>query len=129
MYFHHYHFVTDCFNLLVNPCRTDVLQVYRKRYHQCCSIISPLQVVRQLYHGDKYLEDRQNQTLVFEKDKIILDLPAGDSEPKVVDGWKILPLTYPQVKKYTLKRTLMRYCIMLVYIIDHTYKIFIIIHL
>ena len=36
--------------------------------------------------------------LVFEKDEIVLDLPAGNSEPKVVDGWKILPLTYPQVK-------------------------------
>ena len=37
--------------------------------------------------------------LVFEKKKIVLDLPAGTgSEPKVVDGWKIRPLTYPQVK-------------------------------
>ena len=61
--------------------------------------MSPLQSVRQQYHSDKYQEDRQNQNmLVFEKDEIVLDLPAGYSEPKVVDGWKILPLTYPQVK-------------------------------
>ena len=36
--------------------------------------------------------------LVFEKDVIVLDLPTDDSELKVVDDWKILPLTYPQVK-------------------------------
>ena len=36
--------------------------------------------------------------LVFERDEIVLDLPAGDSELKVIDGWKIRPLTYPQVK-------------------------------
>ena len=60
--------------------------------------MSSVQSVRQQYHIDKYQEDRQNQMLVFEKDEIVLDLPASDSEPKVVDGWKILPLTYPQVK-------------------------------
>ena len=38
--------------------------------------------------------------LEFEKKKIVLDLPAGSCEPKVVDGWKILPMTYPQVKLY-----------------------------
>ena len=37
--------------------------------------------------------------LVFEKKTIVLDLPAGTgAEPKVVNGWKILPLTYPEVK-------------------------------
>ena len=36
--------------------------------------------------------------LVFEEDKIVLDLPTVSSELKVVDGWKIRPLTYPQVK-------------------------------
>ena len=36
--------------------------------------------------------------LVFAKKEIVLDLPAGGSELKVIDGWKILPLTYPQVK-------------------------------
>ena len=35
--------------------------------------------------------------LVFEKDEIVLDLPTDDSELKVVNGWKIIPLTYPQV--------------------------------
>ena len=40
--------------------------------------------------------------LVFVKDEIVLDLPTDDSELKVVDGWKILPLTYPQVKKNIL---------------------------
>ena len=36
--------------------------------------------------------------LVFEEDNIVLDLPAGSAELKVVDGWRIRPLTYPQVK-------------------------------
>ena len=58
------------------------------------------QDVRERYHSNKYQEDRQNQMLVFEKKKIVLDLPAGSSEPKVVNGWKILPMTYPQVKLY-----------------------------
>ena len=58
-----------------------------------------MQAVRQQYHSKKYQEDTQNQMLVFEKKMIVLDLPAGTgSEPKVVDGWKIRPLTYPQVK-------------------------------
>lgn len=52
-----------------------------------------MQAVRQMYHS--YQEDKQNQLLVFEEDSIVLDLP---DEPKVVDGWEILPLTYPQVK-------------------------------
>ena len=67
--------------------------------HVNCSILYH-QAVREWYHSNKYQEDRQNQMLVFEKKKIVLDLPAGDSEPKVVDGWKILPMTYPQVKLY-----------------------------
>ena len=58
------------------------------------------QAVREWYHSNKYQEDRQNQMLEFEKKKIVLDLPAGSCEPKVVDGWKILPMTYPQVKLY-----------------------------
>ena len=61
-------------------------------------IISPLQAVRQRYQSNGYQEDPQKQMLVFEKDEIVLDLPAGDSELKVVGGWKIRPLTYPQVK-------------------------------
>ena len=52
-------------------------------------------MIRKEYHS--YLEEDQNQLLVFENDKMVLDLPADDSPPKVVDGWKILPLTYPQV--------------------------------
>ena len=42
----------------------------------------------------------------FEEDNIVLDLPAGESEPEVVDGWKILPLTYPQVKVYLHQLTI-----------------------
>ena len=45
--------------------------------------------------------DKNKCYIVFEKKKIVLDLPAGTgSEAKVVDGWKILPMTYPQVKLY-----------------------------
>ena len=62
------------------------------------SIVSPLQAVRQQYHSNKHQEDRQKQMLVFEKDEIVLDLPTDDPELRVVDGWKIRPLTYPQVK-------------------------------
>ena len=49
----------------------------------------------QRYHN--YWEDQQYQKLVFdgEKDMLVLDLPA---EPKVVDGWKILPITDPKVQ-------------------------------
>ena len=61
-------------------------------------IISPLQAVRAQYQSNEYQEDRQKQMLVFEEDKIVLDLPAGISELKVVDGWKIRPLAYPEVK-------------------------------
>ena len=61
-------------------------------------IISPLQAVRQQYQSNAYQEDTQKQILVFEEDKIVLDLPASSSELKVVDDWKIRPLTYPQVK-------------------------------
>ena len=86
-----------CFNL-----RKNIINVLN---------LSPLQSVRQQYHSDKYQEDRQNQMLVFEKDEIVLDLPTGSSGPKVVDGWKILPLTYPQVKLYFNSYTLMRYFI------------------
>ena len=35
--------------------------------------------------------------LNFDSDTMVLDLPATDSPAKVVDGWKILPLTFPQV--------------------------------
>ena len=31
-----------------------------------------------------------------DNDVLILDLPAA--EPKVVDGWKILPMTHPKVQ-------------------------------
>ena len=54
-----------------------------------------IQFIRKEYHD--YLEDKQNQLLVFENDVMVLDLPADDFPPKVVDGWKILPLTHPQV--------------------------------
>ena len=54
-----------------------------------------IQFIRKEYHS--YSEDKQNQLLVFEDDKIVLDLPADDSPPKVVDGWRIVPLIYPQV--------------------------------
>ena len=54
-----------------------------------------IQYIRKEYHG--YSEDKQNQLLVFEDNVMVLDLPADDSPPKVVDGWKILPLTHPQV--------------------------------
>ena len=56
--------------------------------------------------------------LVFEKKTIVLDLPAGTgAEPKVVNGWKILPLTYPEVKHtlmqmpYTCKISLYMYIV------------------
>ena len=67
-------------------------------YYACCSVISPLQSVREKYQSNEYQEDNQKQTLVFEKDEIVLDLPTFDPKLKVVDGWKIRPLTYPQVK-------------------------------
>ena len=35
--------------------------------------------------------------LVFEGDTMVLDLPAAGSPVKIVDGWKILPLTHPKV--------------------------------
>ena len=54
-----------------------------------------IQFIRNEFHG--YSEDKQNQVLVFEDDVVVLDLPADNSPPIVVDGWKILPLTYPQV--------------------------------
>ena len=40
------------------------------------------------------MEDKQSMMLEFEADVITLDLP--DSPPRVVDGWKILPLTRPK---------------------------------
>ena len=52
-----------------------------------------VQSIREEYRD--YKEDKQNQILVFDRDQVVLDLP--DSPSKVVDGWKILPLTYPQV--------------------------------
>ena len=54
-----------------------------------------IQFIREELHG--YSVDKQNQLLAFENDVMVLDLPADDSPPIVVDGWKILPLTYPQV--------------------------------
>ena len=54
-----------------------------------------IQFIRKEFHG--YSEDKQNQVLVFENDVMVLDLPADDSPPIVVDGWKILPLTHSQV--------------------------------
>ena len=56
------------------------------------------QTVRKWYHSNRYQEDTQYQMIEFEEDNIVLDLPAGESEPEVVDEWKILPLTYPEVK-------------------------------
>ena len=56
----------------------------------CC-----VQCIRKKYHN--YEEDTQDQILIFDKDKVVLDLPAEDCPPKVVNDWKILPLTYPQV--------------------------------
>ena len=67
-------------------------------YYACCSVLSPLQSVREKYQSNEYQEDRQKQMLVFEEDEIVLDLPTDDSNLKVADGWKIIPLTYPQVK-------------------------------
>ena len=52
-----------------------------------------MQSIREEYRD--YKEDKQNQILVFDKDQVVLDLP--DLPSKVVNGWKILPLTYPQV--------------------------------
>ena len=53
------------------------------------------QSIREQYRD--YWEDQQYQGLVFDSDKdvLVLDLPA---EPKVVDGWKILPMTHPKVQ-------------------------------
>ena len=52
------------------------------------------QSIRELYRN--YWEDQQYQELAFDSDKdvLVLDLP---SEPKVVDGWRILPITHPKV--------------------------------
>ena len=54
-----------------------------------------VQCIRKKYQN--YEEDTQDQTLIFDEDKVVLDLPAEDNPPKVVNDWKILPLTYPQV--------------------------------
>ena len=53
------------------------------------------QSIREQYRN--YWEDQQYQELVFDSDEkmLILDLPA---EPKVVDGWKILPMIRPKVQ-------------------------------
>ena len=51
------------------------------------------QWIRKEYIG--YSEDKQSLMLVFDEDMIVLDLP--DSPPQVVDDWKILPLTCPEV--------------------------------
>ena len=50
------------------------------------------QIIRKEYSD--YLEDRQNQMLDFDSDTIVLDIPTAGAQ---VDGWKILPLTSPQV--------------------------------
>ena len=50
------------------------------------------QIIRKKYCD--YLEDRQSQILVFDSDVMLLDLPAAGA---LVDGWRILPLTFPQV--------------------------------
>ena len=57
------------------------------------NILCCVQSIREKYHD--YEEDKKKQIIVFDKDQVVLDLP--DSPPKVVNGWKILPLTYPQV--------------------------------
>ena len=54
------------------------------------------QCIRKDYNSS-YWEDKQNQVLVFEDDTMVLDLPAAGSPAKIVDGWKILPLTHPEV--------------------------------
>ena len=54
------------------------------------------QYVRRQYRS--YSEDRQTHMLVFDQDVMVLDLPTAKSKPKVIDGWKILPLTHPQVQ-------------------------------
>ena len=62
-------------------------------------------VIRRRYQN--YFEDEQFQMLVFENDVVTLDLPA--TPPKVVDSWKILPLTYPQVISNVNQITYMYY--------------------
>ena len=53
------------------------------------------QIIRKEYCS--YLEDGQGQMLDFDSDTMVLDLPASGSPAKLVNGWKILPLTCRQV--------------------------------
>ena len=53
-----------------------------------------MQAVRQEYAD--FTEDKQiMQAVVFEREKVELDLSF--LSPTYVDGWKIQPLTYPEV--------------------------------
>ena len=54
-------------------------------------ILIYVQYVKQQYQ--EWRHDGPSQTVCFEDDKIILDLP----DPTVVDHWKIVPMTPPQV--------------------------------
>ena len=61
------------------------------RHQRVCAFI--VQAVRRIYLG--FTEEKQKLTVVFEYEKVTLDLPF--SPPKIVNGWKIQPLAYPQV--------------------------------
>ena len=56
-------------------------------------IIIICQCIRKEYID--YYEDRQSLMFLFDEDVIVLDLP--DSPPLVVNDWKILPMTHPEV--------------------------------
>lgn len=61
------------------------------RHWRICAFA--VQVVRKMYLG--FTEEKQRIIVVFEDYEVELDLPF--SSPVTVDGWKIQPLTYPQV--------------------------------
>ena len=42
-----------------------------------------------------FTEEKQKLIVVFVEEEVLLDLPF--SPPGIVDGWKIQPLTFPQV--------------------------------
>ena len=51
------------------------------------------QYIKQEFTG--YTEDKQAHSVIFDDDEIQLDIPLDP--PIVVDGWRIVPLTYPRV--------------------------------
>ena len=56
-------------------------------------VFTHTQYIKQEFTG--YTEDKQAHSVVFDDDEIQLDIPLDP--PVVVDGWRIVPLTYPRV--------------------------------